>query len=226
MDKYTIYFAIFFMDLSVNGVINDNITTSIDIFQNAASHKIQTLNNLKDNFYNVNPFLLLFCDNMITIVSCPWLRPIEAVSNSLNADFVDLIEIQYINNILFHNTVSMPEKLPLVKGKIIFDRNTKPFSEAMVFIRLQDVSRQDAPSKLISEQVLTNVSYEATKAEGVKFMLYGDIPNERSRYSINVHVDVDGDGKMSSGDLINMQDYPVLTYGNPDNVSIYVREIK
>src|SRR5918994_2928725 len=103
MDKYTIYFAIFFMDLSVNGVINDNITTSIDIFQNTASHKIQTLNNLKDNFYNVNPFLLLFCDNMITIVSCPWLGPIEALSNSLNADFIDIIEIQYINNILFHN---------------------------------------------------------------------------------------------------------------------------
>jgi uncharacterized lipoprotein YbaY len=120
----------------------------------------------------------------------------------------------------------MSNKLPLVTGKIIYDRSTKDFSEATVHIRLEDTSRQDAPSRVISEQVLTNVSHDATKEDGVKFMLYGDIQNEQSRYTISVHVDVDRDGKLSSGDLINMQGYPVLTFGNPDNLSIHVKEIQ
>jgi uncharacterized protein (DUF2141 family) len=50
--------------------------------------------------------------------------------------------------------------------------------------------------------------------------------NIRARYAVSVHIDVDGNGKINSGDFINMESYPVLTYGYPDNILVYVRQIK
>ena len=49
----------------------------------------------------------------------------------------------------------------LVKGEISFDKkNAKSFSGATIYVRLEDVTMQDAASKLISQQVIKNVSYE------------------------------------------------------------------
>ena len=43
---------------------------------------------------------------------------------------------------------------------------------------------------------------------------------------LEVHVDVDNDGKISVGDYINMESYPVLTYGNPNYISVKVKNVK
>lgn len=57
----------------------------------------------------------------------------------------------------------MPEERttpPLVNGEISFDKkNVKSFSGATIYVRIEDVTMQDAPSKLISQQVIKNVSY-------------------------------------------------------------------
>ena len=56
----------------------------------------------------------------------------------------------------------MPEErtmttAPLVKGEISFDKkNVKSFSGATIYIRLEDVTMQDAPSKLIVAVVLSS----------------------------------------------------------------------
>ena len=39
-------------------------------------------------------------------------------------------------------------------------------------------------------------------------------------------VDVDGDGKVSVGDYISMQSYPVLTFGYPREVTIEVKKVE
>jgi uncharacterized lipoprotein YbaY len=114
----------------------------------------------------------------------------------------------------------------LVKGIIVFEEHIKPISEATIHIRLEDVSLQDAPSKLIVEQVIRNVSYDNTDHQKIEFVVYGNIVDIRARYSISVHVDVDNDDRIGKGDFITMQSYPVLTQGYPDNLLVNVKEVK
>jgi uncharacterized lipoprotein YbaY len=127
---------------------------------------------------------------------------------------------------------------PLLRGKIIFDKNNvKSFAGATVYIRLEDVTMQDAPSKLILQQVINNVSYGggADDIAGhyhhqkkLEFALFGDriVVDARRLYTITVHIDVDNNGKINPGDFINMESYPVITHGYPkDNVSVHVRQV-
>ena len=139
---------------------------------------------------------------------------------------------------LYHNGPMLEERTmttPLVKGEISFDQNNiKSFSGATIYVRLEDVTMQDAPSKLISQQVIKNVSYNDNSVAGrhhqkkIKFALFDDrIAVDFTRlYAIRVHIDVDNNGKINSGDLINMESYPVITYGYPkDNVLVHVRQV-
>ena len=139
---------------------------------------------------------------------------------------------------LYHNR-AMPEdrtttKTPLVKGEISFDKkNVKSFSGATIYIRLEDVTMQDAPSKLISQQVIENVSGSVAgrhhHQKKIKFALFGDnivVDFRRRLYAVSVHIDVDNNGKINSGDFISMESYPVITDRYPkDNVIVHVRQV-
>ena len=120
----------------------------------------------------------------------------------------------------------------LIKGNIIFDKNNaKSFSGATIYVRLEDVTMQDAPSKLILQQVIKDVSYDGLAEHNQKkfdFELIGDTAIDfQSMYAISVHIDVDNNGKVSLGDFINMESYPVITHGYPqDNISVHVRQVK
>jgi uncharacterized lipoprotein YbaY len=123
----------------------------------------------------------------------------------------------------------------LAKGEISFDqKNVKTFSGATIYVRLKDVTMQDTPSKLISQQVIKNVSYNSGNVTGhhyqkkIEFKLFGDriaIDFTRS-YAVSVHIDVDNNGMINSGDFISMESYPVITHGYPsDNISVHVRQV-
>jgi len=115
----------------------------------------------------------------------------------------------------------MKEKKTLViKGDIIIDESVKSFSGATGYIRLEDITMQDAPSKLILQQVMKGLSYNSANIsnhhnqQGLEFELIGDIVVDvRRSYAISVHIDVDNNGKINSGDFINMESYPVITHG-------------
>ena len=120
----------------------------------------------------------------------------------------------------------------LIKGNIIFDKNNvKSFSGATIYVRLEDVTMQDAPSKLILQQVIKDVSYDDLTEHNQKkfeFELIGDTAIDfQNMYAISVHFDVDNNGKVTLGDFINMESYPVITHGYPkDKVSVHVRQVK
>ena len=45
-------------------------------------------------------------------------------------------------------------------------------------------------------------------------------------YAVSVHIDVDNNGKINSGDFISMESYLVITDGYPkDNVIVHVRQV-
>jgi uncharacterized lipoprotein YbaY len=121
----------------------------------------------------------------------------------------------------------------LLRGEIIFDNKiVKSFTGATVYVRLEDVTMQDAPSKLILQQVIKDISYDAIAAhhlqKKIEFELLGDIEiiDLQSTYAVSVHIDVDNNGEINSGDFINMESFPVITHGYPkDKISIHVRQI-
>ena|SRR5215216_3873429 len=119
----------------------------------------------------------------------------------------------------------MSKSVPLIIGKILFSGDVEPFTDAVVYVRLEDASRLDAPSKLVAQQVLERVSYRPGCNTGLEFTIYGDPPEKRSGYIVRAHVDVDKDGEVSIGDYVTEETYPVLASSHPDYVTLNVRKV-
>ncbi len=113
----------------------------------------------------------------------------------------------------------------VVEGEIRFPEGSPPFLGATVRVSLLDVTRADAPSRPVAEQTIRDFSHQGGAGGGVRFALRGERLDVRTRYEVRVHVDVDGDGKVSRGDYITTESYPVLTFGHPDRVTIRVRRV-
>lgn len=95
-----------------------------------------------------------------------------------------------------------------------------------MYVRLLNTSLADAPSAVVAEQIIEHIASSLSKDEKVAFRLEPNSIDERSTYIVSVLVDVDGDGKVSKGDYISMQSYPVLTYGSPTEVTIEVKKVE
>lgn len=115
---------------------------------------------------------------------------------------------------------------PLVTGSILFSKELSSFSGATANVYLEDVSLVDAPSKIITKQVIPNISHQMGTENQIEFALFGEMPNPRAKYSISVQVTLHEDESIHQGDYINMESYPVLTFGNPDQISVLVQEVK
>ncbi|MGB3756300.1 MAG: YbaY family lipoprotein [Rivularia sp. (in: cyanobacteria)] len=113
----------------------------------------------------------------------------------------------------------------LVKGEVIFSQELSSFSEATVNIYLEDVTFIDAPSFCISKQVIVDINHQKGTINRVEFALNGKY-DENSRYIITAHVSINGSEEIQRGDYMTMESYPVLTFGYPNQVSIYVKEVK
>lgn len=115
---------------------------------------------------------------------------------------------------------------PLVTGSIIFPQELSSFFGATAKVYLEDVSLADAPSKIITKQVIPNISHNKGTENQIEFTLFGEIPNPCAKYSISVQVTLYEDESIHQGDYINMKSYPVLTFENPNYISVLVQEIK
>lgn len=114
----------------------------------------------------------------------------------------------------------------ILKGEITFAKTGTSFSGVTAYIRLEDVSQADTASRIVAQQVIEDISHQQGEEEKIQVSLECQIVNERASYIVSVHVDVDGDGQVSKGDYINMESYPVLTFGRPNQISVYVQPVK
>lgn len=122
----------------------------------------------------------------------------------------------------------MNENLKFIDGTIIFDKGGETFSNATIYIRLEDVSLMDVPSKILFKKTMSNISYDKNSNEnGINFFIDINKINFRStnNYSIFVHIDLNNDGKVNAGDYVSFQNNPVLTYGHSNTVTIKVQRI-
>ena len=117
---------------------------------------------------------------------------------------------------------------PLVRGEIVFDEHAQSFAPATLYVSLDKTTLEDEAAQTIIRQVIRDVSYDSSKRNSLTFELHGYIPDDSAKLTLNVLVDLDGDGKMSHGDYINMESYPVLTRGHPNfgAVRVKVKQIK
>lgn len=115
---------------------------------------------------------------------------------------------------------------PVVKGEIKFAGKPELRTSAKTYVRLLDTSLADGPAKVVAEQVIEHIAGSLGKGEKVAFVLEPNSIDERSTYTVSVLVDLDGDGKISKGDYISMQSYPVLTHGYPNQVTIEVKRVE
>lgn len=111
-----------------------------------------------------------------------------------------------------------------VTGTIVFRPPPPPLAGATASIWLEDVTLADAPARVVARQTLATIPDDAA-AGGLGFRLPCPAPDLRTRYTVRVHVDLDGDGRVSPGDYLSTASHPVLTFGHPDRITVEVRPI-
>jgi uncharacterized lipoprotein YbaY len=113
---------------------------------------------------------------------------------------------------------------PLVHGEITFD-DTPVFDDATVYVRLEDTALMDAPSRIVTEEKIDNVSYNG--AGSIDFTLDGELPTDKTgmSYVVSAHVSMDGSKDIATGDYITKQAYPVLRKKYPDDVTITAEKV-
>jgi uncharacterized lipoprotein YbaY len=113
-----------------------------------------------------------------------------------------------------------------VRGEIVLGEETRSFSGATVYVRLEDVTRADAAARIVAEQVIHDLSFRGRSTATVPFALAAnDAVDERATYAVRVHIDLDRDRRVGRGDYVSTESYPVLTFGRPAWVSVRVREV-
>lgn len=112
-----------------------------------------------------------------------------------------------------------------MSGEVVFGEGDDPFAGATAYIRVEEVSRADAPSQTVAEQVVRDVSHREGAVERLPFEMRGIPVIEQAHYTVSVHLDVDRDGQVSRGDYLTMESYPVLTFGYPRQVIIRPRKL-
>jgi heat shock protein HslJ/uncharacterized lipoprotein YbaY len=109
-----------------------------------------------------------------------------------------------------------------VTGTIVFPDDVTAGPPATVHVRIEDVSRADAPATVLAEVTLEAVDVPPAAGEAVTFAIPVDTYDPRLRYAVRVHVDRDGDGRVSSGDLVSTTHVPVLTHDGGTEVTVPV----
>ena len=112
-----------------------------------------------------------------------------------------------------------------VQGMIIFDEPVESFSNATIYLKVEDVSLQDAASVVMSEYTITGVSMDAGDIQPVAYMINHPDLDERMMYSLSVHVDVDDDGRLSNGDYYSTWHNPVPTDPGVHELDVHVEMI-
>ncbi len=112
-----------------------------------------------------------------------------------------------------------------LRGTIAFPDDATTTIAAVAVVRLCDVSRADAATELIAEDRILQVPVRPRGGCDFQIKVPVGRIDERNRYAIEVHVDLNGSGAVRGGDLITTRSYPVLTHGYPDDVAVQVERV-
>jgi putative lipoprotein len=112
--------------------------------------------------------------------------------------------------------------LPTVTGTVRLSDAVPP--GATLRVRVEDVSRMDAPSFTLAETA-TPIPAGAPAGTELPFTLVTPDPDPTASLNVRAHVDVSGSGTVDSGDLVSTAAHPVLTHGHPDRIIVEARRV-
>ena len=96
----------------------------------------------------------------------------------------------------------------------------RPSPGASLIVQIRDTSLQDAPATVLGEARTT-----VTRGnDGLLARVLVSIPAITRHSTVWAHVDVDGDGRVSRGDYVTMQSYP-LPPGPTIQVQVEVKAV-
>jgi len=119
----------------------------------------------------------------------------------------------------------MTPSVRTISGTVQFEDVRQPAQDVTVYVRVEEASRIDAPASRIAEVVLRGVDV-FPGLPPIPFTIRDVHSVPSGRYLVRVHADVDGDGRVTRGDYVSVQSYPVLTSADSDNVAIVVHEVR
>lgn len=119
------------------------------------------------------------------------------------------------------------DALPLISGNIIIPFQTPSFKKATAHVFLEDVSYADREAQLIAKSIIPDVSHNADAGKDtiLPFTIYANKKmeiNPRNDYAVRVWLDLDSDGRETSGDLYSDQRNPTLTRGFGNKITIRI----
>lgn len=100
-----------------------------------------------------------------------------------------------------------------VTGNVIFPDDLPPGPVASISVTIQDVSRVDAPAVDLVSVTIPAGATAPVAGQAIPFSIPVTTYDARMTYSVRARVDRDGDGQVSSGDLVSTTHNPVLTHG-------------
>ena len=112
-----------------------------------------------------------------------------------------------------------------VSGEVVLPDGDVPPEAAAVVVRVEDVSRADAPSTVVGEQRMEHADLAGHRAIPFTIEVPADLVDERALYSVQVHVDVSGSGEVEIGDFVSTRTHPALTRGAEDVVVVPVTRV-
>jgi len=112
-----------------------------------------------------------------------------------------------------------------VQGQIVLPATEPGADKADVIVQVEDVSRADAPSIVISEYRKRHVRLTPGEVLPFKIKVPADRIEPNHSYSVRAHIDVSGSGEVEKGDFITTQSYPVLTRGYGNDVRLSVQRV-
>lgn len=97
--------------------------------------------------------------------------------------------------------------------------------EATIYVSVEDVTEADAPAKVVAHTVMRNVRLAPDSTLHATIDVADQDVRPNGQYSVRVHADTKGDGRVGRGDYISTQSHPVLTYGYPRRVSVTLKRV-
>lgn len=164
----------------------------------------------------MNRYLILFLTLLLITATAFSMGCTETEDKDIGEENVEEINDTNENEVLVGNSI---------QGIIIFDEPIETFSNATIYLKVEDVSLQDVGSRLITEKSIDGISVDENTVEPIPYMLSYPELDERMTYSLSVHIDIDGDGTLSSGDYYSPWNNPVPTELGAHELDIHVELI-
>jgi len=113
----------------------------------------------------------------------------------------------------------------VIRGELSFEGGVANLGGAAVTVRLLDVSQVDAAERTVAEYRILSHPAGADTSHKITFEIASDRISKGQSYTLAAHVDVDRDGKVSIGDYITMESFPVSAESLSSHYVVRVRKV-